>query len=717
MRRLSTWLVLSTVSLAGIANVAHWTGRYRSATAVGAPAHMEAGRSPATWQPTSANFWAPAGMSDTTWNDGRDPVAPTTATATIANSTVEELDFNATSYLVGGSALMRSPSVAAPAGQRILALTERFDERVISADILKLATSPDPGGLLTESDADSGIGKAAEPVTATEHDVAALRLFLENDEDASTTLNLSPTGPGLRMNAITLSGTLVPISTVDGIPPAPSVADTETETIVPFTLFAENPTGLKNAVVTSAPLANPGAPVPFGAGNSLPPILPAAVASGAGSSPKFRTSKVRPSEPTLVDSGNTTPAVIVGVSTASPTVGRTLNSTTGNSAATVAPFAGSRLESAIGGLMVGETGATLSVVDTTTTTNSSPVVSFRNASVRMSDSLPASNGSSGSTIASPALINSTGGSSSGGTLTPQGSGTTQVLLVAEGTPNTIYSYPSANSQNTFSTSSSLNNPNGLAFSLSGQLYAANFGNNTVVKFTLAPGGLTGSPAGTFISSGLSGPTGLVFDTSNNLYVSNQTGSTSGNVQGYNSSGGLLWTATSSMSAPVGLAISSGTLYAANSGSNTIVKINTTTGAVSSFITAGSGLSSPTGLAFDSSGNLYVSYAGSGIVEKYSSSGADDGAFATLSGDLISSIAFNSAGDLFVAAEVLFPTTSFEVAEFGPTGSSLGNYATGLNDLSGLAFATVPEPDSFLLLLSGVIGTAAAWRQRRSPGRV
>src|SRR6185295_5527437 len=67
--------------------------------------------------------------------------------------------------------------------------------------------------------------------------------------------------------------------------------------------------------------------------------------------------------------------------------------------------------------------------------------------------------------------------------------------------------------------SGLSSPRGLAFDHAGNLYAANFGNNTIEKFT--PGGI----GSVFASSGLSGPVGLAFDSAGNLFVANQSNGT------------------------------------------------------------------------------------------------------------------------------------------------------------------------------------------------
>lgn len=73
---------------------------------------------------------------------------------------------------------------------------------------------------------------------------------------------------------------------------------------------------------------------------------------------------------------------------------------------------------------------------------------------------------------------------------------------------------------------SLNQPFGLAFDGSGNLWIANLGNNTVVKFTSAQLASSGSPAPSVILSAsagsLNGPSALAFDNGGNLWVANTT---------------------------------------------------------------------------------------------------------------------------------------------------------------------------------------------------
>ncbi len=65
----------------------------------------------------------------------------------------------------------------------------------------------------------------------------------------------------------------------------------------------------------------------------------------------------------------------------------------------------------------------------------------------------------------------------------------------------------------------LNEPWGLAFDGSGNLYVANYGNNTIEEFNSSGTGAI------FANTGLDEPIGLAFDSSGNLYVANAANST------------------------------------------------------------------------------------------------------------------------------------------------------------------------------------------------
>ena len=66
----------------------------------------------------------------------------------------------------------------------------------------------------------------------------------------------------------------------------------------------------------------------------------------------------------------------------------------------------------------------------------------------------------------------------------------------------------------------MSNPTGLAFDNNGNLYVANYGNNTIEKFNSSG---QGSVFATYLTNGLGiyFPIGMAFDSSGNLYVANE----------------------------------------------------------------------------------------------------------------------------------------------------------------------------------------------------
>ena len=142
------------------------------------------------------------------------------------------------------------------------------------------------------------------------------------------------------------------------------------------------------------------------------------------------------------------------------------------------------------------------------------------------------------------------------------------------------------------------------------LYVANYGNNTIEKFT--PGG-SGSVFADF-GDGLRGPIGLAFDSSGNLYVSNVG---IGTIEKFTPGGVGSVFASSGLGFPEGLAFdSAGNLYVANALYNTIGKF--TPGGVGSVFSTGT--NQPGGLAFDSAGNLYATNESFKTVTKFNSAG-------------------------------------------------------------------------------------------------
>ena len=109
------------------------------------------------------------------------------------------------------------------------------------------------------------------------------------------------------------------------------------------------------------------------------------------------------------------------------------------------------------------------------------------------------------------------------------------------------------------------------------------------------------------------PACLTFDNSGDLYVANFGNDT---IEKLGTNGvGVVFASTPE---PTGMAFDkNGDLYVANQGNNTILKFGTN-GVATLF--ANTGLNIPADIAFDSGGNLYVANAGDGTIEKFDSSG-------------------------------------------------------------------------------------------------
>ncbi len=237
---------------------------------------------------------------------------------------------------------------------------------------------------------------------------------------------------------------------------------------------------------------------------------------------------------------------------------------------------------------------------------------------------------------------------------------------------------------------------GLAFDSSGNLYAANYGNDTISKFD-ASGGYVSN-----ISSNLSGPWGLAFDSSGNLYAGNPNQNT---ISKFNSSGGYVSSISSNLGTPGGLAFdSSGNLYAANYG-GTISKFDASGGYVSDI---SSNLSGPIGLAFDSSGNLYAANDTDNTISMFDASG---GYVSNISSNLDKpyGLAFDSSGNLYAAN-----TGNKTISKFDASGTFLTSWSTASYP-KFLAFqpVTVPEPSTYALaaIATGVMAYLARRRNK------
>ena len=252
-------------------------------------------------------------------------------------------------------------------------------------------------------------------------------------------------------------------------------------------------------------------------------------------------------------------------------------------------------------------------------------------------------------------------------------------------------------------SAALSYPAGLAFDSFGNLYVANYGNNTIYQYTPAtPGGVRS----TVIS--VNQPTTLAFNNAGTLYYANYS-SGFGSVYVLGSSTPLFSIGLGANDYDMGLACNSaGVLFASYGDGLYQIAPNGIPSPFIAGLSGSSGFVTAQSLAFDANDNLYIALIDtrSGSSIQVCDPGGNLTPFTSLSGITISALAFDDDGNLFVAS-----VNTGEVLEFKNNGGILDatptTYLSGLNSPAGLAFvppAPVPEPS--VLALLAVSG--AAW---------
>ena len=231
------------------------------------------------------------------------------------------------------------------------------------------------------------------------------------------------------------------------------------------------------------------------------------------------------------------------------------------------------------------------------------------------------------------------------------------------------------------TGATLSNPYGMAVDPSGNIYVANFGNNTVSKYNS-----TGTYQGTFGSTAISNPAGIAFDKNGNGYVLNynRTNNGNGNVHGngnvtqYNSSGVYQSTIIQGLGTGNGITIDASSNIdiaegSYNGGNNTVEQYNTS-GSLS-FSLNSTYTVNPVAVATDGSGNIYVLDNTNKNVTKYSSSGVY---LSTVISGLGSpnAIYVDGAGDIYIG-----DTGAQTVKVYSPAGVLITT-KTGLTDPEG-----------------------------------
>ncbi|MGI9176673.1 MAG: PEP-CTERM sorting domain-containing protein [Pirellulales bacterium] len=300
------------------------------------------------------------------------------------------------------------------------------------------------------------------------------------------------------------------------------------------------------------------------------------------------------------------------------------------------------------------------------------------------------------------------------------------VYVTSFTTGELISYDSTNPAGTrisLSGSGSLIKPAALVIGPDGNLYIGEDGDGAtfaprISKFELST--LTLSTVVAFGSFDVF-PGSLVFQ-GNDLLVGRNPfyGNTGPIVKVTNATGGAVavsdYTTGGSLASSPGLAIAAdGRLYVADqtydfvSGIATgpVKRFGVTGGSVNEVIASGSsGLSGPTGLAIRGS-TLYTASIMNGSILQTDLVTDITTPFASTGGPFeVGALALLADGGLLAGS----PSGSGNIYEFGPNGTLLGTYASGLGQIGGLATVAVPEPGAVSLVIGGI--GAASWAVRR-----
>jgi gliding motility-associated-like protein len=232
------------------------------------------------------------------------------------------------------------------------------------------------------------------------------------------------------------------------------------------------------------------------------------------------------------------------------------------------------------------------------------------------------------------------------------------------------------------TAAALNNPYGICYNASGNLFIADFVNNRVRKISTsgiittvagsAASGFTGD-GGPATSATMSGPVAVACDAAGNLYIADKNNhrirmvNSSGIINTVAGNGSAVFAGdggpatAGSLNSPSALTFdASGNLYIADLNNNRIRMVNTA-GVISTIAGTGSatysgdgaaatlaGLNNPAALAFDLSGKLYIADKGNNRIRVINTSGI----ISTIAGNGTSG--FSGDGGSATAAQLLSP---------------------------------------------------------------
>ena len=165
------------------------------------------------------------------------------------------------------------------------------------------------------------------------------------------------------------------------------------------------------------------------------------------------------------------------------------------------------------------------------------------------------------------------------------------------------------------------NPAGIVFDSSGKYYVLSRGSGFVYKYSTTGSLLATLKPGSFSGGAFNAAFAIAIDAADNLYVTDEYAGTSGigTLTKFNTNGAILQTITANIYNPVGVAIDSGgNIFVLNRGYNTLQKYSSSGTFIESFAT---NLNGPFALTIDPFDNVYVSSFGNSQVYMFNPDGS------------------------------------------------------------------------------------------------
>lgn len=191
-------------------------------------------------------------------------------------------------------------------------------------------------------------------------------------------------------------------------------------------------------------------------------------------------------------------------------------------------------------------------------------------------------------------------------------------------------------------------PAGVAIDGSGNVYAADYGTNSVYEM---PAGCASASCVTVLGGGFAQPTGVAVDGSGNVYVADFLNGAVKEMPARCASSSCVTPLGGGFTTPAEVALDgSGNIYVADTYGATVDEMPPGCASASCVTALGGGFKKPTGVAVDSSGNIYVSDSGNNAVYEMPAGCTSASCVSTLGGGFNqpNGVALDASGDVYVA---------------------------------------------------------------------